>query len=353
MLPGEAEEVEAGNVADAAAMAQATVGAVDRQLDPGVVGPVARRPDHRVDLELAAVGEADRAPVGADRARPHRDAVALQHRAGSTRSGCRGPARAGRCGSRRSSRAARASSATRRGRGRAGAAAAASAGSRSRGEPRGCRPAPSRSGSRCCRRPRRARVLRAGPPGAGSRRCASGTTSAARPPAKAGTIGAWNGPVATTTASARIALPFASSTKPSASLLKRAHRRRELDRQLELFRVPLEIGSDLVTGRVPVRVAGEREPRQRVVAARGEQDERVPAIPPRGPDGVRRFEDHEPLLLFGQGMADRKPRLSGADDGDVVAHVVHDDPFLFGRGAGHLFDVRGVSGRWPARPGRS
>jgi len=34
-----------------------------------------------------------------------------------------------------------------------------------------------------------------------------------------GTIGAWNGPVATTTASARIRVPFASTTKPSASLL--------------------------------------------------------------------------------------------------------------------------------------
>jgi hypothetical protein len=28
-------------------------------------------------------------------------------------------------------------------------------------------------------------------------------------------------------------------------------------------------------------------------------------------------------------MADRKSRLPGADDGDVVAHVVHDKPFLF------------------------
>src|SRR5207244_7597131 len=62
----------------AAAMGQATVVAVDRQADPGVVGPVARRPDHRVDLELAAVGEADGATVGADSTRPDCDAVALQ-----------------------------------------------------------------------------------------------------------------------------------------------------------------------------------------------------------------------------------------------------------------------------------
>ena len=50
---------------------------VDRQLDPGVVGPVAGRPDHGVDVQLAAVGEADRAALGADGARPHLDAVAL------------------------------------------------------------------------------------------------------------------------------------------------------------------------------------------------------------------------------------------------------------------------------------
>src|SRR6476619_5302569 len=78
---------------------------------------------------------------------------------------------------------------------------------------------------------------------------------------------------------------------------------------------------------MPVRVAGEREARQRVVPAGGEQDERVPAIAPRRADGVRRFEDHEAPLLLGERMADRKPRLPGADDGDVVPHVAHDNPF--------------------------
>src|SRR5262249_23892642 len=78
VLPGEAEEVEARDVADAAAMTQATVVAVDRQVDPRVLGPVARRPDHRLDLELAAVRAADRGTVRADCARPPPAAVALQ-----------------------------------------------------------------------------------------------------------------------------------------------------------------------------------------------------------------------------------------------------------------------------------
>src|SRR5262245_49754401 len=56
-------------------MAEATVVAVDRQLDPGVLGPVARRPDYRGDLELAAVCETHGAAVGADCARSHHHAV--------------------------------------------------------------------------------------------------------------------------------------------------------------------------------------------------------------------------------------------------------------------------------------
>src|SRR5436190_21700407 len=96
-----------------------------------------------------------------------------------------------------------------------------------------------------------------------------------------------------------------------------------------MLRVTPEVRGNLVAGRMPVRVAGEREPGQRVVPARGEEDERVPAIPPRRPDGVRRLENHEALPLPGQGVADRKPRLSGADNSDVVAHVVHDNPFPF------------------------
>ena len=53
VLPGQAEEVEAGDVGDAAAMAQAPVLVEDGQLDPRVVGAEAGRPDDGVDLELA------------------------------------------------------------------------------------------------------------------------------------------------------------------------------------------------------------------------------------------------------------------------------------------------------------
>ena len=55
----------------------ATVLVEDRQLDPGVVGAVARRPDDGVDLELAAVFEANRAAIGVDEPRLELDAVAL------------------------------------------------------------------------------------------------------------------------------------------------------------------------------------------------------------------------------------------------------------------------------------
>jgi hypothetical protein len=74
-LPGHAEEVEARDVRDAAPMAEAAVGIKHGKIDPRVVRPVARRPDHRVDLELAAVGEADRAPRCIYDPRPQLDSV--------------------------------------------------------------------------------------------------------------------------------------------------------------------------------------------------------------------------------------------------------------------------------------
>src|SRR5262245_62509329 len=49
------------------------------QLDPGVVGAVAGRPDDRADVERAVVAEADRAAFGCDGARLQLDSVpALQ-----------------------------------------------------------------------------------------------------------------------------------------------------------------------------------------------------------------------------------------------------------------------------------
>jgi hypothetical protein len=77
VLPGEAEEVEARHVGDATTMANATVLVEDRQLDPRVVGPVARRPEDGVHLELAAVLEADGVAVDLEDARFELDAEAL------------------------------------------------------------------------------------------------------------------------------------------------------------------------------------------------------------------------------------------------------------------------------------
>ena len=356
MLPGEAEEVEARNVADAAAMTQTTVVAVDRQLDPRVVGPVARRPDHRVDLELAAVGEADRATLRADRARPHHDAVALHLARARPDQGVAAP--------------------------------------RAPAEPRvdGLREQPelrqppeevaAEQALRQRRLARADREVNLAAAGQLLRDLEAGVAAAHDEHASFGQVR--RSPVAGAVRledlgceaagegrhDRRLEWPGCDDHRVGANrpavcveheavrvLAQRAHGRRELDRQLEMLRVPLEIGSDLVTGRVPVRVAGEREPRQRVVAARREQDERVPAIPPRGPDGVRGFEDHEPPLLLGQRTADRKPRLSGADYGDVVPHVVHDDPFLFGlRCRCDLFSTFAggyVAQAASARPGKS
>src|SRR5919106_1335459 len=61
VLPGEAEEVEARHLGYTPAVLHAAVRADHRWLDPRVVGAIARRPDHGVDVEFAAVSEADRA----------------------------------------------------------------------------------------------------------------------------------------------------------------------------------------------------------------------------------------------------------------------------------------------------
>ena len=57
VLPGETEEVETRDVGHPATVSQSPVGVKDRKVDPGVVGPVARRPDDRVDFDLASVLE--------------------------------------------------------------------------------------------------------------------------------------------------------------------------------------------------------------------------------------------------------------------------------------------------------
>jgi len=78
VLPREAEEVKARHVGHASAVKDAAVRIRDGKLDPGVIRPVPGRPDDGVDVELAAVGEADRAARRGDRPRVQFDAVALQ-----------------------------------------------------------------------------------------------------------------------------------------------------------------------------------------------------------------------------------------------------------------------------------
>ena len=74
-------------------MAEAAVGVKHRSVDPGVVGSVPGRPDHCVDLQLAAVGEGDGTAGGVDDARlSSRRRTSLERRAGLTRSACRGRA---------------------------------------------------------------------------------------------------------------------------------------------------------------------------------------------------------------------------------------------------------------------
>src|SRR6185295_4950744 len=66
VLPGQTEEVEAGNVGHASAVAQSAGLVDDGKLDPGVVGPVSGRPDDRVELELAPVLEPHSASIRVD-----------------------------------------------------------------------------------------------------------------------------------------------------------------------------------------------------------------------------------------------------------------------------------------------
>ena len=60
LLPGQPEEVQPGDVGDAPAMADLTVGCRYRGHDPGVVEVESACPDHRIDGELGVVRERDR-----------------------------------------------------------------------------------------------------------------------------------------------------------------------------------------------------------------------------------------------------------------------------------------------------
>jgi hypothetical protein len=75
MLPRQAEEVQAGDIGDAAAVAGPAIAIQHRTVDPGVVRSIPGGPDHGVELLLAAVGECDVPARGFDDARHQRDAI--------------------------------------------------------------------------------------------------------------------------------------------------------------------------------------------------------------------------------------------------------------------------------------
>src|SRR5690606_19700770 len=65
VLPGQAEEVQAGDVGDATPVDHPAVAYHAGDVDPGVVGAVTGRPDDRAHLEVAVVDEVDDVPVRA------------------------------------------------------------------------------------------------------------------------------------------------------------------------------------------------------------------------------------------------------------------------------------------------
>src|SRR5687768_13696211 len=64
VLPGQTYEEQTGDVGDAASMEDAAILIEHGKVDPAVLGSVARRPDHGVDVELAAIFEGHRAARG-------------------------------------------------------------------------------------------------------------------------------------------------------------------------------------------------------------------------------------------------------------------------------------------------
>src|SRR5579884_3999628 len=69
VLPGETEEIKTRHVGHASPVIDGAVLIRDGKLDPGAIRLISGRPDDGVDVELAAVGEADCAARGGDRPR--------------------------------------------------------------------------------------------------------------------------------------------------------------------------------------------------------------------------------------------------------------------------------------------
>ena len=183
VLPWQAEEVQPWHVGDATAVQDPAVAQHAGDVDPGVVGPIAGRPDHDGDVPAAAVGEPRRAAGGRDQPRPEPDPRPLQvPTAAADEELATTSASAGPAGSPRSPASAPAESATRRGPGQAVAGAAPGRCCRATARPAGSTRALRRSGSRSCRHRRRAPGRPAGRPDCGSRRCAPGSPSCPVPP---------------------------------------------------------------------------------------------------------------------------------------------------------------------------
>ena len=73
VLPGQAEEVQAGDIGDAAPVDHLPLADHAGNADPGVIGTVAGRPDHHAGVQGGAVGEADGVPVRAGHCWPEPD----------------------------------------------------------------------------------------------------------------------------------------------------------------------------------------------------------------------------------------------------------------------------------------
>ena len=156
--------------------------------------------------------------------------------------------------------------------------------------------APRRSGSRCCRRPRRARpvgelarVAVADAVGLNDRRVEVGREGGhardlERPGCHDDLVGL-NGRLLKVKAEAAVLAPDGADLAS------------ELHGELEGLRVALEVGDHLVSAGIAVGVARELEAGKAVVAPRREERERVPAGAPRGADRVGGFEDDEAAAL--------------------------------------------------------
>ena len=115
-------------------------------------------------------------------------------------------------------------------------------------------------------------------------------TLGARPAAIGGMSGTWNGPGGDHHLVGVVAA--VGELDAEAAVVGAAHGQDaavELDRQLEVARVVVQVGDDLVAARVAVGVAGERQAGQAVVAHGREQPQRVPAAPPGGGRARRRL----------------------------------------------------------------